>query len=116
MERLYIKRLIIRYDGYKVFPVFIENVVMQHSGIENCCVIGRIDNEHIQGKLPYVYVVCKNKETEQEKLKQELRDLCKAELPEYAMPVGFSICENLPVTNIGKVDYRKLEDMANEII
>lgn len=109
-----IKRLIIRYDGYKVFPVFIEDVVMQHSDIDNCCAIGKIDKEHIQGKLPYVYVVCKNKDIDEDKLKQELYELCKAELPEYAMPIGFSICDSLPVTNIGKIDYRKLEDMANK--
>ena len=110
-----IKRMIIRYDGFKVFPRFIEDVILQNKEVESCCVIGIPDKQHSQGKLPYVFVVCKNREIIQEKLIQELSKLCKAELPEYAMPVGFSTCESFPLTNIGKVDYRKLEEMATSI-
>lgn len=106
--------MIIRYDGFKVFPRFIEDVILQNEKVESSCAVGVSDKQHSQGKLPYVYVVCKNKDVDEDKLNQELYELCKAELPEYAMPIGFSICDSLPVTNIGKIDYRKLEDMANE--
>lgn len=90
------------------------NVILQNEKVESSCAVGVSDKQHSQGKLPYVYVVCKNKDVDEDKLNQELYELCKAELPEYAMPIGFSICDSLPVTNIGKIDYRKLEDMANE--
>ena len=43
----------------------------------------------------------------------ELKGLCEAELPEYAQPAEIRFIPDMPVTSIGKVDYRKLEEMAN---
>ena len=37
------------------------------------------------------------------------KDLCNKELPEYAQPVEYIILPELPVTPIGKIDYRALE-------
>ena len=36
-----IKRLIIRHDGFKVFPSMIENVVSQHPAVHQCSVVLR---------------------------------------------------------------------------
>ncbi len=110
-----IKRLIVRYDGFKVFPTFIENVVLSHEAVENCCATGVTDKNHVQGKLPVVFVVCKEsfKGTE-EQIVSELKELCKNELPEYSQPIDFRFCDSLPLTSIGKIDYRALEKMAEE--
>ena len=109
------KRMIIRYDGFKVFPSFIENVVSEHKDIETCCAVGTQDTAHSQGKLPVVYEVLKHDcENERQALESELAELCKNELPEYAQPVAFKFIEKMPLTPIGKVDYRALEDMEDE--
>ena len=42
----------------------------------------------------------------------ELKMLCQKELPEYAQPVEFRLIDSLPLTPIGKVDYRALEKAA----
>ena len=112
-----VKRLIIRYDGFKVFPTFIENVVLSHEAVENGCAVGLTDKDHVQGKLPVVFVVCKEsfKGTE-EQIVSELKELCKNELPEYSQPIDFRFCDSLPLTSIGKIDYRTLEKMAEEQI
>ncbi len=111
-----IKRLIVRYDGFKVFPTFIENVVLSHEAVENCYAVGLTDRNHVQGKLPVVFVVCKEAfKGAEDKLISELKDMCKNELPEYSQPVDFRFCDNLPLTPIGKIDYRTLEEMAEEM-
>ena len=43
----------------------------------------------------------------------ELKGLCEAELSEYAQPVEIRFIPEMPVTSIGKVDCRKLEEIAN---
>ena len=107
------KRMIVRHDGFKVFPSMIESVITGHLAIKACCVVGVKDNEHSQGKLPLVHIVLKDEYVgEVEKVKAELKELCQRELPEYAQPVGFRIQKVLPLTPIGKVDYRALEQEA----
>lgn len=109
-----VKRLIIRYDGFKVFPTHIENVVLQHDFVENCCVVGMEDQQHMQGKLPVVFVVCNQRfDNDREPLISEIKTLCGEQLPEYAQPVDIHFVEKLPLTSIGKIDYRALEEMAN---
>lgn len=110
-----VKRLIIRYDGFKVFPAHIENVVLQHDFVENCCVVGMEDKQHMQGKLPVAFVVCNHKyEGNKEYLASEIMTLCGEQLPEYAQPVGIRFMEKLPLTPIGKTDYREMERIAEE--
>ena len=110
-----VKRLIIRSDGFKVFPAHIENVVLQHKEIKNCCVVGVCDKQHMQGQLPVVFAVCNEKiEEEKAQIIAELKEICNNELPEYAQPMQFYLLEELPLTSIGKINYRELEHMANE--
>ena len=52
-----IKRMIIRHDGFKVFPSMIENVISRHPAVHQCSVVGCTDKDHVQGRLPFVYVV-----------------------------------------------------------
>ena len=105
-----LKRMIIRYDGFKVFPTLIENALLTHSAVDSCCVVGIADPEHRQGKLPLVHLVLKT-ENCGDKVRQELIALCQKELPEYAQPVEYKFRDCLPLTPIGKVDYRALEGL-----
>lgn len=108
-----IKKMIIRYDGFKVFPSQIEKVIASHNSVQGCCVVGSPDSEHAQGNLPVAFVVLNSSATEwSREIISELKELCYKELPEYAQPVDYFIVPNLPVTPIGKIDYRKLEKMA----
>ena len=105
------KKMIVRYDGFKVFPSLIEKTISSHSAIDNCCVVGCKDHEHAQGKLPVAFIVLKqNCHNDPDIVICELKELCAKELPEYAQPVKYTIIPELPVTPIGKIDYRSLED------
>ena len=52
-----IKRMIIRHDGFKIFPSMIENVLSTHPAVANCSVVGCTDKDHVQGRLPLAYIV-----------------------------------------------------------
>jgi long-chain acyl-CoA synthetase len=107
------KRIIIRYDGFKIFPSIVEKAIMQHVGVEACCTVGIPDKAHSQGKLPIVYIVLNSKFLDKESdVRAEITEICSKELPEYAQPVDYKFCSNLPLTPIGKIDYRTLEKEA----
>ena len=105
-----IKRMIIRHDGFKVFPSMIENVVSRHPAVHQCSVVGCTDKDHTQGRLPFVYIVLKAGITAKKKqVIRELERMCAEELPEYVQPVAYKFISSMPMTPVGKVDYRQLE-------
>lgn len=109
-----IKRMIIRHDGFKVFPPLIESVIEKHNKVNACCIVGVADKSHSQGQLPIAFF-----ETEDdyiEDIKRELAVICQEELPEYAQPVDFINIDKLPLTPIGKVDFIALGKLAEEKI
>lgn len=109
-----LKRMIIRPDGFKIFPSLIEDVVIKHPLVEACKVVGIRDLNFSQGKLPKVHVVLKETSKEIEEIEKEIFMLCEEGLPEYYQPCGIDFDESLPLTSIGKVDYMKLEKEDEE--
>lgn len=105
-----IKRMMIRYDGFKIFPSLIESVISSHKAVETCKVVAIADSEHSQGKLPKAHIVLKeNYKSYQEQILYEIQSLCAEQLPEYAQPVDYKFRNELPTTPIGKIDYLALE-------
>lgn len=112
-----IKRIIIRHDGFKVFPTQIENVIATCPEVKTCCAIGRADKDHSQGKLPVVYITLSREKKDKMKLKEELNSLCKQMLPEYMQPIDFVFIDKMPLTANGKVDFHELEgiELSNRL-
>lgn len=109
-----IKRLIIRPDGFKVFPSMIENVISHHPAVRQCSVVGCVAKDHPQGRLPFVFVVLDPAAADKKRqILRELRQLCVEELPEYVQPVAYKFISEMPLTPVGKVDYRKLEEQIS---
>ena len=112
-----IKRMIIRNDGFKVFPFTIENAIKTHKDVEDCIVVGVRDSDYSQGCLPKAHIILKpqHKKTERT-IKKELVELCQKKLPEYSQPTDFKFREKFPYTLIGKVDFMALqeEDSSNK--
>lgn len=111
------KRMIIRYDGFKVFPVVIEDEVSKHEAVEACAVVGVADADKVQGQLPFAFVKTTPDCTKsEEELRAELKALCEKDLAEYQQPAFFHFVKELEYTPIGKVDFKKLEKMAAELL
>ena len=104
-----IKRMIIRYDGFKVIPRLIEDVISLNENIQSCAVVGIDDSMHGQGQLPLAYAVLKSKDNKDD-LKKSLLKQCADNLPEYEQPVDILFIDELPLTSVGKVDYLALEN------
>lgn len=105
-----LKRMMIRYDGFKVFPSLIEKVISSHYAVESCKVVSIADSDHRQGRLPKAHIVLKDEfKPYESKIKLEIELLCSEQLPEYCQPSSYKFRKELPLTSIGKVDYRALE-------
>lgn len=106
-----IKRMLVRYNGAKVFPPIIEKVIMTTDAVKKCVVVGKQDPENAVGQIPVAFVIISDSFTgKEDEIKKELIRICAEKLPEYAKPVEYHFVETFPVTPIGKVDYRALEN------
>ncbi len=110
-----VKRMIVRHDGFKVYPSKIESVIAKSAYVKECCVVGIDDKDHTQGQIPFAYVVLNRVSNDTAtKIEDELLAICQKALPEYSQPGGFKIVPEIPLTSVGKVDYRILEEMAKK--
>lgn len=107
------KRIIVRYDGIKVYPINVENAVMKHPAISACCTVGVTDSTHGRGQVPVVFAVF-NHVYDTAAVIEELKVLCADELAEAYRPRAFYLVDTMPLTPNGKVDFRELERMAEE--
>ena len=109
-----IKRILITRDrngqGTKMFPDRIEKVIYSHPNVQLCCVIGVPDEVRVN--YPEAFVVLKDKTSS---AAEEIMELCEMNLPEYMVPVGIVIIDDMPRTSAGKIDYRALEKQAEEM-
>ena len=112
-----IKNMIIRPDGFKVYPLTIESIILKHPGIYTCKVVGVSQPSYSIGKFPLAYIVIKDEyKNSTENIVSELNDLCLNNLPEYQIPIDFIVKDTLPYTSIGKVDTNTLENEYNSKI
>ena len=108
-----IKRMITRFDGHKVFPINLESLIGDRANVRNCAVIGIKDAEHSQGQYPMALVelmpgVNADKEC------AEIFAFCEEKVEERGKPVAVLAVEKLPLTGMGKIDYRTLEKQYAE--
>ena len=106
------KRMIIRPDGHNVFPALIENTIDTHYAVEKCAVVGKADKDSSRGEYPVAYIVLK-KEFKREKGRlTDIEEYCSERIPPRDTAVEFFEIDELPLTEIGKIDYRALEALA----
>ena len=111
-----IKEMITRHDGFKVYPSVIERVVSANKAVDSCKVVGVPDDIHEQGEFPMVYVTIKDEYKDKEAIVlKEIKEACKNCLPEYYIEgIDYEAIDKMPLTPIGKIDYRKLQDLKNQ--
>lgn len=102
------KRMIVRHDGSKVFPVEIETCLAEHLSVASCAVVPMQDPNHSESKLPKAFVVLKDPNQNSEVTIEKLMTYCEEHLPEHLVPAAIAFIEKIPVNTNGKVDYQKL--------
>ena len=109
------KRMIIKYGGFKVYPTLIEKTIMTLPMVENVSVVGVIDIDHPEFTLPKANIVLKKEYIGYEnEVLLSAEECCNKMLPDYCVPSYWEIKDKLPLTNAGKIDFKLLEAEANE--
>jgi long-chain acyl-CoA synthetase len=92
---------LINRGGLKVNPEEVEEVLRSHPDVADACVAGVADQR--LGEVPYAWIVpagaCDP---------DTLSAWCRQQLAPYKVPVGFSIIDEIPRSEIGKVLRRNL--------
>lgn len=103
-----------RYDGFKVKPYEIENVIKTIPSIKYCVVSPYTDEEKF-GNMPVAHIVLEDgiKLTEQEKVQfvEQLIKVCFVDNENVStrqIPSKFRFRDSMPITANGKVNYNEL--------
>jgi len=110
-----IKRMIGIYENgifHKVFPKLLEDEYLKKDSIKAISIVGKPIDETTSTLT--AFVVAENG-VDTEKLNSELISYTKEKFETYEQPSKFFFVEKLPLTTIGKVDYRALEKEAEKL-
>jgi long-chain acyl-CoA synthetase len=95
---------LIKFRGYSVFPAELENILLQHPGVQDCLVVGEPDSE--AGEIPVAHIVPK---ADYWKNAQEFIDYCAARISPLKTIRKVVFHNKLPRTPVGKGLRRKLK-------
>lgn len=106
-----LKRIILlNYEGcaYKVYPQKVEEVLATSKYVESACVVRAAGKS---GMVAKAYIVLQAEvRRDAGEIEEDLRKLCEKELPAYSCPSCYEFLDALPLTAVGKVDYKALEE------
>lgn len=100
------KRMI-KSSGFNVYPTQVEAVLEMHPRVAQSCVVGVPDDA--QGARVKAIVVLHDGSAAADALERELIDHCRTQLIKWSCPREVEFRSELPLTRLGKVDYRALE-------
>jgi long-chain acyl-CoA synthetase len=103
------KRMI-KSSGFNVYPSQVEAVLQEHPAVGQSCVVGVPDES--QGERVKAFVVLRHPAAAEDALAAELIEHCQARLIKWSCPREVEFRPELPLTKIGKIDYRTLEAEA----
>ncbi len=104
-----LKRLI-KSSGFNVFPTQVEAVLYKHPLVLQAGVVGIPDAAQVERVK--AFVVLKNPARAGPETERELIAYCRSQLIKWSCPREIEFRRELPMTRIGKVDYRALTDEA----
>ena len=103
---------IIKTSGIAVYPSRVEDILDKHPAVRLSCVIG-IPNERL-GEVPKAYIQLKEGYEESENLKTDIIESCKDQLMPYWRPRSIDFIKEMPMTRVGKVSFRDLEEFERK--
>ncbi len=110
-----IKRMITLFNGHKVFPTQVENVIGQNEDVQSCAVVGVKDRTHAQGEMPLAVVQLRDGSNEST-VRDDLNSSFMKDLDFSSRPFDVEFVKEMPHTGMEKIDYKKLaEDYENTV-
>jgi long-chain acyl-CoA synthetase len=96
------KDMIIR-GGENVYPREIEDVLLEHAGVQAAAIVGRLDE--VRGEDVHAVVVLADRVEV-----AELEEHCRERLAPFKVPSSWEVVEELPKTATGKIDKKVLRE------
>lgn len=101
------KKDIIICGGENIYPVEIEQLLLEHHGVEEASVVG-VSNQRLQ-EMPYAFIVASSNVS----LKtHDLIGYCRKRLSSFKVPMHFHLLDKLPRSGPSKIDKNKLKQIA----
>lgn len=98
----------------KIYPQYIENAIVKELPVENCGVVMRKDDKRINVPVAFITIRA-DSGMEESRLIECLLEKLQGSLPSYDVPDHIEILSDMPLTQSGKIDYKTLEMMTEEI-
>ena len=97
----------------KIFPNLVEDAIKSAEPVADCTVVARFkQNSAYYEAVAYVILKDEAITMDQAQCSDLLQKICRDRVPTYMCPVEYRYVSEFPHTPIGKVDFRKLEEMA----
>lgn len=107
-------RRLIRKEAFKISPDIIEEVISSIPFVQDCVVVGVDDEKSLS--VPMAFIVLKDETLSFDEVKDQIKEKCVEELPDYEVPTYFEQIEKVPYTPNDKQDFRALEELGNSIV
>ncbi len=102
---------VIKCSGFSVYPSRVERVIESHPAVLQSCVIG-VPDEYTMNKIK-AFVVLQENVHSGEHMAEEIRRYVAQHLTKWSVPTEVVFVDRLPLTRMGKVDYRRLEEQGD---
>ncbi len=106
-----LKRMIIS-NGYNIYPTELEKVLDKCKYVASSVVVGIKDK--IREEAPKAVIVLKKGIERTAEVEKEIAEFCKKNIAKNAQIKEIEYTDNLPTTKIGKINYRKFENKADD--
>lgn len=100
-----LKRMI-KSSGFNVYPAQVEAVMREHPAVVDACVIGVPDTAQVERVV--AYAVLRDASQAGAELEKALIAHCRERLIKWSCPREVGFLDALPLTKVGKIDYREL--------
>lgn len=101
-----LKRMIIS-SGYNIYPNYVEAMINKHPKVLTSIVVG-VPHPY-KGEVAKAYIVLKPEFKLTDEIDEDIKLHCKQNISKFSLPVSIDYRETLPMTKVGKVDYRKVK-------
>ncbi len=101
---------VILASGYRVGPLEVERVLLDHPDVEQAGVVGAPDETRGEVIQAHVQPVAELDPADHDRVRAELRTACRDRLAEYEYPREIRFVDELPTTSTGKIRRADLRD------
>ena len=103
---------VINTAGHRISTGRIEEVIMEHSDVAECAVVGRDDT--LKGEVPLAFVVLQT-DKDHTVIIKELQGIVRNQVGAFAKLDNVVFIQRLPKTRSGKILRNLLRDISNRI-